>query len=331
MEVFLLTSGTDHPLYGRLSFGLQPSLFGNEYLFEDFAGSNVGKLNWTPNRFSSVWTPKQASGPVSSYNDYPADGHLVSFFSPKAVEALREYLEPNGELLPVETAVGPYFAYNILTKSTALDLSRSKATFGTPGEGEKETAYGVDRYEFDEAKLEGHTVFRLREYPPAVFVTDVFKQRAESAGLKGMFFCKVWPLAPNEEWVMLRKKQRRRIKEETVSLRANTVILRLKIAKKEASEKESEAAEEIAADLGEFLAVEHNKSIEDFVGMVSNIDETRGAIRIVLVTPNADRLAEIVVPRISAAKWKGGIELIKHYGDFEDDSAKQRKVTIQTT
>lgn len=329
MEVFSLMPGQGHPLYGNLSFGLLPSLFGNEFLFEDFAGVDVGKLSWTPNRFAQVWTVKQARGPVSSYNDYPADGTLVSFFSSRAVEALREFLEPNGELLPVETRVGTYFAYNILTKSTALDLSRTKAFFGEPGEGEKETAFGIDRFEFDEAKLPEHAVFRLREYPPAVYVTDEFKRRAESAGLRGMFFYKVWPLAPDEDWVTLRKQQWRRIKAETAHLKANTLTIRLQGAKKQASERESDAVEEIAADLAEYLAVEHNKTIEDFVGAVGALDETRGALRIALVTPNADRLAEIVSPWISAVKWPGGIELVKLYGDMHDDSAKQRKVKIR--
>jgi hypothetical protein len=329
MEVFSLMPGQDHPLYGRLSFGLQPSLFGNEFLFEDFQGVDVGKLSWTPNRFSDVWTAKQARGPASIYNDYPADGSLVSFYSPRAVEALREFLEPNGELLPVGTKVGTYFAYNILTKSTALDLSRTKARFGEPGDGEKETAFSIDRFEFDEAKLAEHAVFRLREYPPAVYVTDVFKRRAESAGLRGMFFYKVWPLSPDEDWVTLRKQQWKRIKAETAPLKANSVIIRLQVAKKQASESETEAVEEIAADLAEHLAVEHNKTIEDFVGMVVPIDETRGALRIGLVTPNADRLAEIVSPWILAADWPGGIELIKHYGDIHDNSAKHRKVKIR--
>lgn len=329
MEVFSLKPGADHPLYGSLSFELQPSLFGNEFLFEDFEGVDRGKLSWTPNRLTPVWTVKQARGPVSIYNDYPADGNIVSFFSQRAVEALRDLLEPNGELLPVETKVGTYFAYNILTKSTALDVTRTKAFFGQPGDGEKETAYSIDRHEFHEAQIAEHAIFRLREYPPDVYVTSEFKQRAEAAGLKGLFFYKVWPLAPQESWVNLRKQQWRQIKAETALIRANAVIIRLQVAKKQASDHETEAVEVIAADLGEYLAVEHNKTIEDFVGMVGAIDETRGALRIGLVTPEADRLAEIVASWISTANWPGGIELIRHYGDLHDTTAKQRKVKIR--
>ena len=328
MEVFNLMPGQDHPLYGRLSFGLQPSLFGNEYLFEDFDGIDVGKLSWMPNRFARVWTIKQARGTASLYNDYPADGSLVSFFSARAVEALRDFLEPNGELLPVDTKAGPYFAYNILTKSTALDLTRTEAFFGEQGEGEKETAFSIDRFEFDETKLINHTIFRIRVYPPVVYVTDAFKQRAETAGLNGMFFYKVWPLASNEDWKKLRKQQWIKIREEWAHLAINSLFIQMPVAKKEASEQEAGLVEAISEDLGEYLAIEHNKTIPEFVGQVMRLEETRGALRIGLVTPDVDRLAEIVAPWMSTVEWPGAIELIKRYGTIDDSNAKSKKVKL---
>ena len=50
------------------------------------------------------WKIPELWGPVPSFHDYPAT-ELVPCFSQRAVDALRDVLEPNGELLPAKTKI----------------------------------------------------------------------------------------------------------------------------------------------------------------------------------------------------------------------------------
>ncbi len=54
----------------------------------------------------------------------PRTGNAV--FSRRAVDALGPMLSDNGELLPLVTEVGDYFAYVCLTKLDVLDQEKSR-------------------------------------------------------------------------------------------------------------------------------------------------------------------------------------------------------------
>lgn len=125
------------------------------------------------------------------FNDYPEIELEVPCFSQRAVEALRALLEPNGELLPVESKFGEYFAYNILAKVEAPDLSRSKMEFFP---SENRVAVGVDYFAFDKSHINDLSIFRLKEKWTYTRVTDSFRKRVEHAQLNGFLFSKVWPL-----------------------------------------------------------------------------------------------------------------------------------------
>ena len=77
--------------------------------------------NWTVPPLAPFWTPQRVIGQVRPFNDYPCVDLIVPAFSRKAVDALRNLLEPNGELLPLVAEVGEYFAYNITTVADILD------------------------------------------------------------------------------------------------------------------------------------------------------------------------------------------------------------------
>ena len=126
MEVFELKPVLDDPRFDEFDFEDLPSLHDNEWLYQDFDGKDQTKLSWEPVRLSDVWTPQFAKGAVRPFVDYTRVSR-IPVFSKRAVSVLRRFLEPAGELLPLKTKKGEYFVYNILMKSTALDMSRSQA------------------------------------------------------------------------------------------------------------------------------------------------------------------------------------------------------------
>ncbi len=64
-------------------------------------------------------------------------------------------------------------------------MEKSIAEFN-PSYG-KETAISIERYELRPEKIGNHAIFRLREDPTSIMVTDRFKDRVENAGLNGFF------------------------------------------------------------------------------------------------------------------------------------------------
>jgi hypothetical protein len=176
--------------------------FGPKAFEKDFEPSVPEHRDWQPHRLKDVWKPREVFGDrdrVKPYNDYPT---LVGIpaFSQKAVDALRDFLEPNGEILPLITPpkLGPYYAYNTTTVADVLDIQRSSGVtfFGN----DEFLISDICRFEFREDKLQGLSIFRIPEYTRKIFVTDVFVQRVREHKLWGMLFDKVWPLPPGVDW-----------------------------------------------------------------------------------------------------------------------------------
>ena len=118
-------------------------------------------------------------------------------FSSCAVEALGEFLYPNGELLPVISSNGEYYFYNITTVSKCLDAQRCDSVFM---KGFEASALDISKYVFFEDQVKDLAVFRVYQSPRDVFVNSEFVERAIEADLKGLKFLKVAPLQPNESY-----------------------------------------------------------------------------------------------------------------------------------
>ncbi|TWT91698.1 hypothetical protein Pla100_51400 [Neorhodopirellula pilleata] len=122
MNVYELTYFADDPRFSGFEFPEDaPSLIGRESIARDFDPELHGEFDWRPVSLAKVWVPQRVVGGVEPYNDYPRVGMLPAF-SRRAVDALRVELDANGEILPVQSKVGEYFVYNVLTKSLALDV-----------------------------------------------------------------------------------------------------------------------------------------------------------------------------------------------------------------
>ncbi len=81
---------------------------------------------------------------------------------------------------------------------------------------------------FELSKIIGnHAVFRLREDPASIIVTDRFKDRVEKAGLNGFFFAKIWPLAADEKWEDLETRQWKADRQAVQTLKGQCITILL--------------------------------------------------------------------------------------------------------
>lgn len=117
---------------------------------------------------------------------------VVPVFSEQAVNALRDILEPNGELLPLRHARRKYFAYNVTTVLDALDEERSRVSRFSDG-----GIMSIEGYVFRSEALNKAAIFKIPQFPGAfVYVTEVFADRVRRAELLGFVFRQIWTDGP---------------------------------------------------------------------------------------------------------------------------------------
>ena len=151
-------------------------------------------------RLADLWTPVRVIGNVRPWNDYPCIGLSLPAFSGRAVDALRDLLEPNGELLPLISDVGEYYAYNVTTVADVLDEEKSEISWGL----EQAYASRIIRFEFHADRLDRLAIFRIPQTTVECLVTEVFAERVREHRLQGFHLAKVWPLPPDADWWRMR-------------------------------------------------------------------------------------------------------------------------------
>jgi hypothetical protein len=163
---------------------------------------------------------------VMPWHDFPSIGLTIPTFSRRAVDALGDMLKEAGELLPLKTDVGEYYAFNCraFAPRECLDLERSEINWGL----DYKYISSVRRYEFEESMIEGLPVFRLPLHESEVAVTEGFVERAIEAGLHGFSFERLWPLPEqvrwthlyyyHHEWRQAKARRRRRARRGRVAL-----------------------------------------------------------------------------------------------------------------
>lgn len=197
--LYLMDPITDDPEFEGFGFDEAAMSFRNPGvpLGFDFDPEDIQTKGraWTVTRMASIWTPQPVFGQVKSHNDYPCVNLTIPAFSHRAVEALHDLLEPNGELLPLVSSVGEYYAYNVTTVADILDHERSEIEWFNEG---RVLALEISRYECLPQKLSGLSIFRIVEMSSSTFVHQVFVDRVREHGLRGFDFTRLYPL-PNSE------------------------------------------------------------------------------------------------------------------------------------
>jgi len=105
-----------------------------------------------------------------------------------AVDALRDILEANGELLPLATEDGLELYVLNVRAIHALDVPRSKVIY----DGETGMIANVEDPVFVRSAIEGVDIFTLKNRLGLFFFSDRFVTRTKKAKLKGVDFGKVW-------------------------------------------------------------------------------------------------------------------------------------------
>ena len=305
-------------------FQLDPqetSRLGLKHVLDDFKPENPMSADWEPRKLNSVWRPLHVVGHVAPFNDYPCIGIATPVFSRRAVDALGEFLTANGELLPLVTDVGEYYAFNLLTKVDALDLKKSRLRRGDT----TKIATWIDYYWFKKAKLKNCSIFRIREANTTFFVTNQFKDRAEAAGLNGLHFIPVWPLPEDVDWSKNRATPEQKLRSK--KLEGQCVILRLRLKKEKPDRKEQKFAEEIRASLQMQLKV--SSLDEPYRGTIEAHEFEDGEFRIFCSCPDCEVLTEFLSEWFLTVPWDHDFDIVKRYGNLYDQKAKEKRLTIR--
>jgi hypothetical protein len=145
-------------------------------------------------------TYSHTSGDYPSMAGFPSST-VTPFFSQHASDSLVDLLEGNGELLPLISDFGQYYAFNITREVEALDEERSEFKLLSELDPDllsisPETSdfLCISRYEFSAERIAELSIFKLpkRYHSEMPLVTDRFVQRVQDANLKGFAFKLLW-------------------------------------------------------------------------------------------------------------------------------------------
>jgi hypothetical protein len=288
-------------------------------------------LQWKMRRLAPTWVPLEVIGRVRNFNDFPCV-NLLPAFSQKAVDVLGEFLEPNGELLPLKTTLGSYYAYNVTTGVDALDLRHSAVSWLN----EPFTAFEVEHYELIAAAIERRDVFFIPQTAADVYVSDRFVRKAAEFALRGFDFQKVWPFPPGVDWRRVAKEQAGRQKEEGLpagrTVKGNTVVIRLPLSRptSKPTKAETRLVNKLMDSLDAML-VDHQVAAS-LIGNLEGVDYgAPGECRLFLSCPDADTLAKKLRPWLRAVEWPGGCKILKRYGNFADRGAPEQEANVEGT
>ena len=318
----------DNPKYEGFAMGEEPSLRGKRNRYEDLGQDFDSQLDeWVVPRLAAIWQPPRVTGRVRPFNDYPCMALSYPVFSQRAVDLLRDVLEPNGELLPLLTSVGSYFLYNCTTVADIIDFERSKLDYLS-----KHTISIIDHLHVHEDRLACLSVFQMRKYPRKCFVTDLVARRIREAKLEGFELRKIWPLPEKSFWELHRKlpechdELTAQPGAEARPIKGNAVVLRLALQADNPSPEELARFEEIADQL-DALLVNPRKNAKYF-GNLEITEFVPWEARYFFSCRDADELAKKLKPWVKALDWHGKKWLLKRYGDFVDAEATEEPVKI---
>jgi hypothetical protein len=258
---------------------------------------------------------------VAPYNDYPGVDLLYPAFSQRACDALRDFLEPNGELLPLDTTIGmPYYFYNITTITDALDMEDTEFTWLDPP-----IINTVNYFSFKADKLAGLSIFRVYQKPAWTFVTDEFVSRVDECGLNGFEFIKVWPFKQGVNW---KKEGLRNVEHVKVSekLKQQTLVLIFPLAGKKPNASEKKVIKRYEDELDAQLVVRSLNA--PYFGSLEGDEPVEGEMRLFLSCPDADRLVQKLQPWLDHLGWPRTYYAMKRYGKMYDENAEESVIEI---
>ena len=312
--VYKLQQKLDDPRYEGFAFKNDESLRGTDCIDDDF---NVDRSTGRVYRLAKIWTPQEVTGRVRAFNDFPCVNLSIPAFSRRAVDALRDILEPNGELLPLISDVGEYYAYNITTMADVLDAERSEIQ-----------PFHIEKYVFFPERLRNYVIFTIPQDHVKGFVTQRFVDRVEAAGLKGFDCVKIWPLPEGiSYWQYHREQAREKLRQtKEIACDANALVILLKQKSDKATVAEKQRVDAIMDEIDALLV--DRKSEKKPVGNLQGHEYASGECRLFLTCPDVDVLVKKLRPWLETFEWPGPIQVLKRYGHFTDGNAPAKFIKI---
>ena len=324
--IFELNSIPDDPRFEGFAWAGEPaSRLGRDSFDEDFYPAWGGK--WAVTSLAEKWRPIEVTGRVRPFNDFPCV-ELTPAFSRRAVDVLGDFLRPNGELLPLKSKVGEYYAYNLHTVADILDKKKSTVTrWSSPT-----LADHISHVVLKRKTLGKLSIFYLKEKADCALVTSRFVERVQQYGLNGFDFRKVWPLPKGTDWRMeyakaRRRKSKVRVKGKLEEIKRHSVVLFLTLKGKSPSAAEKKRISEILNDLDAQLIIPALDA--PYFGSLEGHDFLDGDCRIFLSCPDATALREKIGAWISLVDWNGGVSLVLRHGDLFDEDAREEWMEVK--
>lgn len=314
-EVFELNMTADDPRFEGFAMREAPSILGRESLEDDITPGLIDSEvnpNWQQPSLQTGWTPPKVDGRVSEFNDYPCLDMVFPAFSQRAIEALRDLLDPNGEILSIESDTKTkFFFFNVLTISDALDQEKSECNFWS---NPPTTATSIDRFVFCSDRLRDSAIFRIRELPMSVFVTDEFVNRVDSHELHGLQFTKVWPVQTGTNW----RLQSEHEEDRQTSLKGNTLVIAVPLDGTLRSRTRMQSFED---EVDQILRLQNLDG--EYFGSYEGSDEMNDEFRMFFSCPDANRLLERLHGEIVGLDWPSKITIFKREGTVQDQNASE--------
>ncbi len=319
-SIYFLEKVTDDPRFEGFALLPSKSILGRNSLDDDVTpGFSIANesINWSQPKLSRNWRVPKVTGRVSEFNDYPCMDMFLPVFSENSTRALSPILELNGELLPLDSDTNTkYYFYNITTIVDVLDLEKSKCVFWSDP---PTTAVDIEYFYFREDAVKGLSVFRIPQYPMAVFVTNVFLDYVEQNELNGFVFRKVWPISIESNW----RESEYSLSLKNKELKKNTMVVILNGFNERYN---SEILESKNTAIDAILSV---SSLEDqYFGSYEGSDLVGDELRLFFSCPDVDDLFSFIKSELFNIDFADSIQVLKRYGAMYQLGVKEILVNL---
>jgi hypothetical protein len=169
--------------------------------YQLFKGGQIGNA-WQPVHVIVDRSGVDKWTPLSPPGDFPHfEGAIIDpVFSRRALDALADLLQGNGEILPLSCDEGEYYLFNTTRMVDAIDVEHTE--FKPYSEVYPDMALLVNdpdsptitRFAFHPEQVKDLTIFKISSQYQynGTLVTDKFMQRVQEAALKGFEFELLW-------------------------------------------------------------------------------------------------------------------------------------------
>jgi hypothetical protein len=334
--IYELRQILDNPQFEGFGSGDSPSVLGRKNLYNDFFPADPPKggnwWNWKLEPLSPNWKTPEVLGRVATFNDFPCLDLLIPAFSGRAVSVLRDFLEPNGEILPLSYKGRVYYAYNCLTIVEILNHLETIGAFShgnySPKKGLFATATSIAYMSVIPERTEGLSIFRMRELTTGVFVSNEFVQRVQEHGLNGFDFIKAWPMPKGSNYCFEHRKKAKEDRSQKVAptelgmreVKAQSMVIAFPLATSKILKEEKRLLSRYQDELDAQLSIHNLDDI--YFGCLEGRQTRKGVCHLFLSCPDSRQLFKKLEPWFEFLTWPVPVKVYlrdKHYDDYAVD------------